>query len=148
MFFFSNYIYSPIKDIRDSIGVGAGKDGNQDELELIGNAFSSYRRREDCYRWDTSPVRKAVRKCFKRQDSSWEELENFPIPFWRQWPLVSPYCVVVLSADSSCRQNDFLPGSPALLLYPDEKWRRNCWRRVESSRWGCRFLNRRRWNSR
>ena len=105
--FFSNYIYSPIKDIRDSIGVEPEKDGNQDELELIGNAFSSYRRREDCYRWDTSPVRKAVRKCFKRQDSSWEELDKLSDPFLETMASGSPYCVVVLSADSSCRQNDF-----------------------------------------
>lgn len=88
--FFSNYIYSPIKDIRDSIGVEPEKDGNQDELELIGNAFSSYRRREDCYRWTPPQSAKPSGNVLRGRTPPGRSWKNFPIPFWRQWPLVLP----------------------------------------------------------
>lgn len=105
--FFSNYIYSPIKSIRDSIGLEAKEKKSLDELETMGNLFHRYVQQEDLYRWNNSKDRELLRKWIRDQ----KEVQNQENQVWEDATLISVangsyYLIVLISTDSVSYQNE------------------------------------------
>lgn len=102
--FFSNYIYSPIKSIRDYMGIRVQKE-SLDELETMRNIFHRYIQQEDHYRWNSSKDREALRKRLsgREEPEQWAETAD---PVLAAVKAGAFYCAILLSADSASRQNE------------------------------------------
>ncbi len=107
--FFSNYIYSPIKNIWENIRPGSTeeKERNEDEMRLISDAFYRYSRKEERYHWDTSSERNLLRGCLQGKKYSEEDWIKETHPFAASLYLGIQYSVIVIAADSCSWQNEF-----------------------------------------
>lgn len=107
--FFSNYIYSPIKNIRNAMlpETGEQKSKSLDELETIGNLFHRYVQQEDRYRWNNSSERELVREfLFGQRDIREFGEQDWKDPLLKSIAVGRFYVVAVISADSISYKNE------------------------------------------